>query len=300
MEKQHDRYHSNLSRRFIEDVVFPAAPRRSPSLADPAPPLELRETDAQSLVVGSSLVAAAEKVPVQTREDIINCTLFAQLAASGSVPDPSRVVQWYDAYFRTLTALGWAQSGTQFEDYAFQGKGAEAHKAIIRVLSVLLGPAAAAVVVVTTALEALQSMNEDSPWITLFNRESKTGKSARFQVATAEVDPGGLLQTALVGFHLEATSTLTQVLFFKFSASATSLNYAAGKATIYEAALNDQRGAIADRLAAYRTSYVREIPFAPLPDAGAGTRGRLKSTARTNRRMNPAGLRRGRDLLRYL
>jgi len=66
-------------------------------------------------------------------------------------------------------------------------------------------------VIVKTAIEALQSMNDNSPWITLFDHTSKTGKSARFQVATAEVGTDGLLQTALVGFDLKATSVLTQV-----------------------------------------------------------------------------------------
>jgi hypothetical protein len=261
-----------ISSAFVQSVKLAAAPRRTKALTD-TPPIELKATEAQSLVVGSGLVVAAENVPVQTREDLINCTLFAQLAASGAVSDPTQVVKWYDAYFKTLTALGWAQSDAQFDEYAFGSKNAEAHKAIIKVLGVLLGPQAAALVVVQTALEALQSMNENSPWITLFERQCKTGKSARFQVATAQLDPSGLLQTALVAFDLRATSTLTQVLFFKFSSSSTSLKFAAGKATIYEAALKDQRDAIAGRLAAYRSSYVGQVAFPPPP---AGARGLIR------------------------
>jgi hypothetical protein len=260
---------SALSRAFIEGVKLPEAPRRpaTRSVSD-TPPLELKATEAQSLVVGSGLIAAAASVPQQTREDLVNCTLFAQLAASGAVTDPKRIPEWYDAYFKALTAIGWAQSDTQFEDYDFKSKTAEAHKAIIKVLTVVLGPQAAALVVVQTVLEALQSMNEDSPWITLFDRQSKSGKSARFQVATAQVDPGGLLQVALVGFELVVKASLTQVLFVKYASNSTRLKYAAGKATIYEAALQDQREALAARLAAYRASYVAQIPLPPPPGAG--------------------------------
>ena len=221
--------------------------------------------------MGSGLIAAAQNVPQQTREDLVNCTLFAQLAASAAVGDPRRISEWYDAYFKTLTAIGWAQSDTQFEEYDFKSKTAEAHKAIIKVLTVLLGPGAAALTVVQTVLDALQSMNEESPWITLFDRQSKTGKSARFQVATAQVDPGGLLQVALVGFELAVKATLTQVLFVKYASNSTRLKYAAGKATIYDAALKDQREVIAGRLAAYRSSYVAQIPLPP-PPPGAGVR----------------------------
>ena len=232
------------------------------------PPLELKATEAQSLVVGSGLIVAAKGVPVQARQDIINCMLFAQLAASGEVDDPSKVTDWYDAYFRALTVLGWAQSDTNFEDYEFRSMNAEAHRAILKVIAGLMGPQAAAIVVVKLAIDALQSMNENSPWITLFDNQSKVGKSARFQVAAAQIEADGQLQVALCAFNLKARSTFTQVLFFRFQTSSTRLKYAAGKATIYEAALKEQRTAVAERLAAYRAEYIGQVKFPPPSRAG--------------------------------
>jgi hypothetical protein len=269
-----------MSRAFITCVQLPKvpAPVRAREVTD-TPPVELKSTEAQTLVVGSGLIVAADKVPAQTRQDLVNCTLFAQLAATAEVGSARKISEWYDAYFRTLTALGWAQSDTQFEEYDFKSQNAEAHKAIIKVLTVLLGPGAAALVVVQTALEALQSMNENAPWITLFDRQSKTGKSARFQVATAELDGSGLLQTALVGFDLKATASMTQVLFFRSSSSSTTLKYAAGKATIFDAALRDQRAAIETRLAAYRSAYVAQIALPPPPRTAARSLSRSSPVA---------------------
>jgi hypothetical protein len=225
---------------------------------------------------------------VQTREDLINCMLFAQLAATAAGYNPQQTAEWYDAFFRTLTALGWAQSDTQFQDYDFDSKNAEAHKAVIPVLTAMLGPQAAALAVVKTALDALQSMSENSPWITLFDRQSMCEKYARFQVAAAEVDPNGLLQVALVGFQLKSKSTLTPVLFFKFSSNSTKLKYAAGKATIYEAALAGQRDLIAKRLAEYRDAYVAQIALPAPPVRGARALRRGESQARLLRR-SPIG-----------
>jgi hypothetical protein len=273
----------SATRAFVKGVKLAAAPRRTRALED-TPPVALKAKEAQTLVVGSGLIVAAENVPVQTREDLINCTLFAQLAASGAVGDPSKVSEWYEVYFRTLTALGWAQSSSEFEEYAFSSMNAEAHKAILKVLAVLLGPQAAALAVVQTALEALQSMNENSPWITLFDRQSKTGKSAHFQVATAQLEKSGLLQIALVAFDLRATSTLTQVLFFKFSSSSTRLKYAAGKASIYDAVLKDQRAAIAARLSAYRAAYVGQVAFPPPPPSPTRALAARRANARRGRR----------------
>jgi hypothetical protein len=275
----------NLSRQFIRQAKLAPAPRRARPLAE-EPPIELKAAEAQSLVVGSGLIIAAENVPVQTREDLINCTLFAQLAASGAVSSPQEVAEWYDAYFKTLTALGWAQSDTQFQEYKFSSVNAEAHKAVMQVIAALLGPQAVALAVVKTALDALQSMNENSPWITLFDQQSRSEKFARFQVATAQLDSNGLLQTALVGFQLKAKSKLTQVLFFKFSSSATTLKYAAGKATIYEAALADQRVEIAQRLAAYRRAYVGQVKFPPPPGGARSPRKSRAARPRAARRIS--------------
>ena len=273
---------------FIRNAKLPSAPARRRGPIEDTPPLHLKETEAQSIVVGSSLIAAAANVPVQTREDLINCTLFAQLAASGKVKDKKKVDEWYEAYFEALGALGWAQSDRQFEDYKFSSVNVETHQAIVKVLTVLLGPSAAALTVVKTVFDALQSMNENSPWITLFDRESKVGKSARFQVATAQIEDG-LLQIALVGFDLKAKAALTQVLFFKWSTKSTRLKYAAGKATIYEQALADQRAAILARLNEYRTAYVGQVAFPPPPGgAKSGPRG----TKKTARRSAGAGTKR--------
>jgi hypothetical protein len=76
---------NDVARSYVADAVLPAPPARKRGVTD-GPPIELKDTDAQALVVGSGLVVASEDVPAQTRSDVVNCTLFAQLAASGSVP----------------------------------------------------------------------------------------------------------------------------------------------------------------------------------------------------------------------
>jgi hypothetical protein len=262
------------AKAFIASAKLPKAPLRLRTATAAEPPVELKDTDAQALVVGSGLVVAAQNVPAQTRSDLINCTLFAQLAASGQVTDPAKVTEWYAAYFQALTALGWAQHDSRFEEFQSGGTTLEAHKSIIKVLTTLLGPGAAAVALVTETLEALQSMNENSPWITLFDRQSTAVKSARFQVATAQVGPGGVLEIALVAFDLKSKVSVDQVLFFKFKKNKIKLKYARGNATIYEAALAQHRQQVAARLVAYQAAYIGAVAFPPAPVAPRRVRGR--------------------------
>ena len=261
---------SESSARFIAKSKLPKAPvqpRRSRSVAElqDKPPLELRANEAQALVVGSGLVVAAEKVPLQVREDVINCVLFAQLVATAEISDPSLVQDWYGAYFRALTMLGWAQSDQRFESYDFSGQGVEAHKAVIPVLTALLGPQATALAVVGAMLKGLQEMHDNAPWLTLFEKQVRSEHSAAFQIATAEIDADGLLQVALVAFDLKARAKLVQLLFFKYTSTTTKLRFSAGRATIFEAALAQQRADLAARMAPYRASYVGNVKLPPLP-----------------------------------
>lgn len=227
--------------------------------------VELLDTEAQALVVGSSLVVAAGAVPRQTREDLVSCTLFAQLAASGKVTDPKKVAEWYAAYFEALTALGFVQHDTRFETFKSRGSKIEAHESMVAVLTDLLGPGAAAVDLVVEALAALRSVSENGPWIALFDRQSSAVDSARFQVATAQLEGTGLVEISLVAFDLESKVSVTQVLFFKFAKKETKLTYASGKATLFEAALGPLREQVAERLQAYRSAYVGAVAF---PSAG--------------------------------
>lgn len=260
------------AQRFVTKAKLPrrpAAARRLRALnaVEDKAPLQLKATDAQALVVGSGLVVAAEKVPVQVREDLINCLLFAQLVATQEIGDPSKVNEWYTAYFRALTMLGWAQSDSRFEEYDFREQGVEAHKAVIPVITALLGPQAAALSVVKAMLDGLQEMNENAPWLTLYEQQVRSEHSAAFQVATAEVDVDGVLQVALVAFDLKAKAKLTQILFFKYASGSTKLRFSAGKATIFEAALAQQRDSLAVRMGPYRTAYVGNValPAPPKP-----------------------------------
>ena len=75
---------SKTAGEFIARTKFPAKPTRKNGITN-TPPVELGSVEAQTLVVGSGLVVAGKAVPRQTREDLVNCTLFAQLAASGQV-----------------------------------------------------------------------------------------------------------------------------------------------------------------------------------------------------------------------
>jgi hypothetical protein len=127
-------------------------------------------------------------------------------------------------------------SRTRFAEYHEKSDSFQAHEAILEVAAGLMAGSPAALALVATTLKALQKMDQDSPWITLFNRESHSAKTARFQIGLAEEDAADGLLLSLTSFGLEARSNVTQVLFFKFRSNDVTLQHHSGKVTINAAA----------------------------------------------------------------
>jgi len=121
-------------------------------------------------------------------------------------------------------------------------------------------PAASSLALVKNTLDALASMDQSSPFITLFSQESQQASAARFQISLAEQSADGGLTVALMAFGLEAQTTLTQVLFFKSLASQATLRHCSGKVSVNTPLLEALRSDLADQLKDHARSFVRRLP----------------------------------------
>jgi hypothetical protein len=242
---------------FIREVELPPAarlPREGTSL----PQAVFDQIKTQATVVGSDIISFVVGVPAESRHDIVNCSLLAQLAANKRVPKRENLRAWYESYFETLTHLGWVIQEKGFAQHRETADDFEANQAILSVATVLLGPGTAALAVIQSTLDAMKSMS-DGPWMTVFKRESQTARAARFQITLVEPTPQDGSMVTLMAFELEATATLTQVLFFKFRSSDVMLRHASGRVTINTEVLAAVRPAIAEKIAAYTGNYVAAL-----------------------------------------
>jgi len=124
------------------------------------------------------------------------------------------------------------------------------------VATTLLGAAPTALAIVKSALDALQSMDADNPWITVFNRESQTASTARFQIGLAEQDDDGQFFVNLMAFGLEARTSMTQVLFFRAKRQDATLRHYSGRVTINTAVLDGIGQELATKLANHARNYI--------------------------------------------
>lgn len=254
-----DTLNADQAMKYINKLELPPRPT-SPFETVDAFKFDFTEAKNQAMIVGSDIVSFIKGVTPERREDIVNSSLLAQLAAKKLVNDSTRIYDWYNAYFDVLMNIGWVVQSRGFDTYTEASENFQTHEAILQVAASLLGPNAATLAVVKATLAALQSLSTNSPWITLFNRESQSANTARFQVTLAETGNDEQLIVSLMAFGLEAKATLTQVLFFKFQSNTATLKHYSGKVTINPFVLSNVRELIRKKIATYASDYLKALP----------------------------------------
>lgn len=249
------------AQEFVSTVDLPDPPPMSARAAKDI--LDYDAAKQQALVVGSDVIAFVKGITPEQRTDLVNASLLAQLVAKKKVANPdtlATVKEWYSEYFDALSQIGFLIQDKGFAEYREASESFEAHEAILELAATLLAGTPGALALVKTTLESLQKMSANSPWIMLFNRESRSANTARFQMSLVSEDEQGRLLVTLIAFGLEAQTTLTQVLFFKFHTNDVKLHHHSGQVTINTPLLAAVREQIANKLAAYANDYIKGLP----------------------------------------
>jgi hypothetical protein len=248
------------AKEYVASLELPGAPR--------AMVLESAATEAsevfdsaknQAQVVGSALLSFAKGVTPVVREAISDSALLAQLVANKRHPADTAPMEWYAEYSQVLQNVGWVMQSGGWTDYSTDGTAVEVNEKIIEVLTAALGPSTAALTIIKSALDALQHMQPGGSWLTIFSRESQQAKIARFQIGLVENGEQDDVFVTLLACLIEATTDLTQVLFFKFRKESASFKANNEKVSINAPALADLSPAIRAKIRAYQTEYLSSI-----------------------------------------
>jgi len=248
--------------QFVQTVALPRASNLGFESTEDAPALDF-DFDAarsQAMIVGSDVVSFVTGVTAERRQDIVQSALLAQLAANKQVPDRTQIFDWYGAYFDVLTNIGWLAQDISFSEFSQDLETLEAHEAILKMATGLLGQSVGALALVKATLDALINTGENKPWITLFNRESKSGKTARFQMMLVDQQASGPFMVHLMAFGFEAKMEVTQVLFFKFRKGDAKIKQHSGKVTIDADVLASVRPVLKTKLAAHAGDFIARLP----------------------------------------
>lgn len=245
---------------FLKSVDLAGVPRGMISMSAATEAGEIFEkTKTQAQVVGSGLFSFVEGVDANVREAISDSALLAQLVANKKFSPEQSPLEWFKAYSEVLQNVGWTLQESGWTDYSATGKAFEVHQKILEVMAVALGPAPAAIAIITATVNALKGMSPDSSWLTIFSRESQKATVARFQIGLVEKQQDSDVSVSLLGCLIEARNTITQVLFFKYKDAKASFRANSAKISINHPSLTDLGPAIRNKVRAYQADYLSSI-----------------------------------------
>jgi hypothetical protein len=107
-----------------------------------------------------------------------NGLLLGQLAADKATAGNADPVAWFDAFNDVMTKIAWHITDRQINEQTVADKNAALHKGIIPIVTAISGLGAAASSIILTVLNGLESMDQDAPWITVFQQKSNKVQSA--------------------------------------------------------------------------------------------------------------------------
>ncbi|KAI0325093.1 hypothetical protein GY45DRAFT_1375024 [Cubamyces sp. BRFM 1775] len=172
-------------------------------------------------VNGNACVAYAGNLDRQTKEDIINSTLFAQLASDKRYPGRpmDRMMEWHESYKDVLTQIGWVAQGFNMMEVGDANQYGSVDKLVLHLGAEYLTGGELALF--TTMIKALAQPQNDTAAKLFDNSTSSYDNSASFRVGVAS----NMASTPILKigtYQYSSPEKITSALFFTFGSSRVS------------------------------------------------------------------------------
>ena len=241
--------------RFIETLELPPIPEalRGISLGSVVQP----EADQpEGYVDDGSLISFVSGVSGQSRADVLNSTLLAQLAANKKYDRWKDTKDWYEFYVNVLENVGWVLQSFEFSEYQAHGATLEVDKAVLEILAAIASQDQIAVA--TETMNALKALSSDDGKVVLFSTASSSLGSGSFQI-NAVNETNGAVAMGLGAFYFNSTQSTTRFLWFTYDSSDMDLFKAAQSVTLNLQIYDKVRQAVIDKLGQNATTFVADL-----------------------------------------
>ena len=162
-----------------------------------------KDGEAEGYVNAGALVSFVNDLSAQHRQDVLDCCLFAQLAADGKYDRLKDTPNWYKMYLHILTVAGWVVQSGQFEEYSKHGSSLEIASDIKKIVEPMLNPAQMKIVEQT--IDSLDS-SDNMLWWEAFDSEScGPSENGNFQLHPCREDSSNTLVMGLGSFYFSAS-----------------------------------------------------------------------------------------------
>jgi len=229
-------------------------------------PMNLAEaptSEAQGAVVEGSLLAFAEGVSRQNKEDVMDSFLFATLVANKAFNAENQSQQWYGKFNEVLATVGWLSANWGYARYHSTHQRFTMDQVGLEILgsaiaaAALPGPASVAMLKVSAdAVKALQAQKKP---LSLFERQTKKHRGANFRIGACFESSGGDLNVAMGAVNFLAASTVTDVLFWEWNSAEVKTFRGEDSLALNTSLYAEHRDLIKQRLGSNAKSAIEEF-----------------------------------------
>ncbi|MCF2518541.1 hypothetical protein [Dyadobacter sp. CY351] len=234
--------------RFITDLpISDAAPYSEARITKSfnQKSLPVRSNEEQAFFSARSLVSFTSEVSAELRDDVLQSTLLAQLAANYQFPENSNIMKWFETFSEVLTKIGWLIEGSDYQIYRAKESSIEVDTVLLEILAAAFG--STYISILKKSLEAIKNMGTEDRKIKAFEKNVQSLSKSGFQIALA-TDVGGIVSLQIGAFVLNSAHQLSRVIFVKTEKDTTTLDYMSKKATLSPSAYSVVRSKVAEQL----------------------------------------------------
>ena len=222
--------------------------------------LGVREGGATANVDQGSLLSFVAGVTKQRREDVLDSTLLAQLAASAVYDRYTAADAWYKKYIEVLErACSWVAQEFAFSRYSISGDTFTINDVVLKILEAIASRDEKKAVAETLA--ALKALNDKDNRVVLFDHSAQKSGNGNFQISTCAEAPEGIAMK-MAAFHFTAQQQETRFLWFRYASSSTQIFTANQAMTLNEREYAKNRKKIQEKLGQKVVEYIDDLELA--------------------------------------
>lgn len=218
--------------------------------------LEVNEGEKAGFVDSGSLISFVTGIPKLQKNDVLNSTLLAQLAANTAFDRWTNTENWYKKYVEVLENVGWVIESFNFTKYDSHTASFTMDKVVLEILKAIATGQQEAVI--NETIKALEALSNNDGKLVLFDTNGSNLKQGNFQMSSAQSD-GENVAMAMASFYFSSTQSSTRFLWFEYKSADTHLFKASQKVVLNEEIYKLVRSAVIKKLGDAAIQYIADL-----------------------------------------
>lgn len=242
-------------RRYIEELELPEPDIELQALG----PFVQRTTGEKeaAYVDKGSLVSFVSGLNQQHKDDVLNSTLLASLAANKKHDPENAPEEWYSEYRTVLGKCYWNIQAVNWDKVKSTSVSFDVSTVIFDLIEAMLGPGPVLTLLKATIDKAKQLGKNDNR-LKLFDKNAHEASKGNFQIACAQEDNNDVLLN-FGAFYFTTKSQVTELLWAKFSSSETEFFNGAQTMVLNETGYNGIRQVVIDKLGKNAKDFIADL-----------------------------------------